>query len=253
MSGPIASSEVVILVKALPRPSRTYGETVCCAGVTSDREWKRLYPVRFRHLSADQRFQRWEWIQFKYRIPTHDRRVESCHIFEDKIAFKGTLSPHNRFALLDPMIRTGASVAAAKGESLAIIRPADIRFIWKKKSDVLIESEVGAYRDASRQQGFLDTELAEFNPSPYQFAFIFRDGDGKHTWRCGDWETHATFLKWRSQYGDEETLRKLSGLYNDEYPKKGIVFAIGNMAKRPQTWQLLGIIRLDHFGQLNLI
>jgi len=243
----------VILVKALPRPSKTYGETVCCAGVTSKREWKRLYPVRFRYLSDDQRFQRWERIQFKYRVPTHDRRVESCHIFEDKIDFTGTLSPHNRFALLDPMIVSSASAAATNGASLAVIRPTDTKFIFKKKSNGAIESETRAYRDASRQQGFLDKELAEFKPSTHRFAFSFRDDDGKHTWQCGDWEAHATFLKWRGLYGESETLRKLSGLYNDEYPKRGFVFAIGNMAKRPQTWQLLGIIRLDRIGQLDLI
>lgn len=243
----------MILVKALPRPSKTYGETVCCAGVTSKREWKRLYPVRFRYLSADQRFQRWEWIKFKYRIPTHDRRAENCHIFEDKIDFTGTLSPENRFALLDPMIVSSASAAATSGASLAIIRPTDTRFFYKKKSDSAIESETRAYRDASRQPGFLDKELAEFRPSTYRFAFSFRDSDGRHTWQCGDWETHAAFLKWRSLYGEVETLRKLSGLYNDRYPKKGFLFAIGNMAKRPQTWQLLGVIRLDKIGQLDLI
>jgi len=241
------------LVKALPRPSKTYGETVCCAGVTSKREWKRLYPVRFRYLSVDQRFKRWEQIKFKYRIPTHDRRIESCHIFEDKIDFTGTLVPHSRFALLDPMIVPSASATAANGASLAIIRPTDTRFVYKKKSDSAIESETRAYRDAGRQTGFLDKELAEFKPSSYRFAFSFRDGDGKHTWQCGDWETHAAFLKWRGLYSEVDALRKLSDVYNDDYPKKGFVFAIGNMARRPQTWQLLGVIRLDTTGQLDLI
>jgi hypothetical protein len=36
---------------------------------------------------------------------------------------------------------------------------------------------------------------------------------------------------------------------NVEYPRKGMVFAIGNQAKRPQTWQLLGVIRLDDASQ----
>ena len=34
MSAMQQSSRVVILIKALPQPSKTYGETVCCAGVT---------------------------------------------------------------------------------------------------------------------------------------------------------------------------------------------------------------------------
>lgn len=241
------------MVKALPRPSKRYGETVCCAGVTLNREWKRLYPVRFRYLNSDKRFQRWQKIRFKYRVPTHDRRIESCHIFEDQITFAGTLSSHDRFALLDPMIVPSASAAASRGTSLAIIRPNNTKFKYRKKSESTLEREANAYRETSRQQGLLDKELATFRPSPYEFAFSFHDGDGNHTWLCGDWETHATFFKWRRHYGEAETLRELSALYNDKYPQKGFVFAIGNMAKRPQTWQLLSIIRLDCTGQLELI
>jgi len=44
-------------------------------------------------------------------------------------------------------------------------------------------------------------------------------------------------------------LERMAGVYNDEYPKKGMAFALGNQAKRPQTWQLLGIIRLDEVTQ----
>jgi hypothetical protein len=253
MSGSIASSEVVILIKALPRPSKRYGETVCCAGITLSREWKRFYPVRFRYLESDQRFQRWQTIRFNYRTPTYDRRIESCHIFEDKITFTGTLSAQDRFALLDPIVMPSASVAAARGASLAIIRPSNTKFKYRKKSETTLEKEARAYLETSRQQGLLDKEPAMFRPSPYEFAFSFHDGDGKHTWLCGDWETHATFFKWRGRYGEAETLRNLSGLYNDEYPQRGFVFAIRNMAKRPQTWQLLGVIRLDSTGQLTLI
>ena len=38
----------------------------------------------------------------------------------------------------------------------------------------------------------------------------------------------------------------MDSVFNDEYPKRGMVFAMGNQAKRPQTWQLLGVIRLDN-------
>jgi hypothetical protein len=253
MTAKIHSCEAVILVKALPRPSKKYGETVCCAGVTFGHEWKRLYPLRFRHLADDQRFRRWEVVRFKYRAPTQDRRIESCHVFEDTILTTGSLSSADRFALLHPIIVSCTSEAKCRGGSLALVRPINTRFRWKRKPDAVISGEIQAYIDASRQQNIFDEGLAEFVPSPYEFAFSFVDAYGQHTLRCGDWETHATFFKWRQQYGDEETLRSLSGLYNDEYPRKGMVFALGNMAKRPQTLQLLGVIRLDETGQLRLV
>ena len=75
------SSRVTILVKALPQPSKQYGETVCCAGVTREGHWKRLYPIRFRHLQDGQIFKRWNWVKFDYREPTRDKREESCHAY----------------------------------------------------------------------------------------------------------------------------------------------------------------------------
>src|SRR5258708_36962068 len=61
MSATQQNSRAVVLVKALPQPSKTYGETVCCAGVTAEGQWKRLFPVRFRHLRGDSSFSRWDF------------------------------------------------------------------------------------------------------------------------------------------------------------------------------------------------
>jgi hypothetical protein len=41
-------------------------------------------------------------------------------------------------------------------------------------------------------------------------------------------------------------------VFNEDYPKQGMAFAIGNQAKRPQTWQLLGVLRLDELDQGDL-
>lgn len=49
-----------------------------------------------------------------------------------------------------------------------------------------------------------------------------------------------------------EALKWMDHVFNTEYPQRGMVFAIGNQAKRPQTWQLLGIIRLDELDQQEL-
>jgi hypothetical protein len=252
MSETLPTSRAVIIIKALPRPSSKYGETVCCAGITGGREWKRLYPVRFRRLSGQQSFRRWQWVEFSHRPPTSDRRKESCHVFEEAIKVVGELEEKNRFALLDPMVLPSVSVAASTGASLTLIRPRNTRFHWRRKSPTQLEAERREYREAGRQQSLLDAELAAYNPSPYAFAFTFTDADGPHTWTCGDWETHATFFYWRERYGEALALQKLGERFNDEYPAKGMIFASGNMMKRPKTWQLLGVIRLDTAGQLGL-
>jgi hypothetical protein len=127
-----------MLVKAMPNPSQKYGETVCCAGVTANGEWKRLFPVRFRQLES--KFNRWDWLEFKYRRPTIDKRAESCHVFEDTFNVVGTLKDDDaRALLLDPLISPSTADAAARGLSLTLVRPSRSRFFFKKKPKDVIE------------------------------------------------------------------------------------------------------------------
>jgi hypothetical protein len=246
------SLRVVVLVKAVPRPSRKYGETVCCAGVTEEGAWKRLYPVRFRQLSDDAQFGRWGIVTFRWRAPTNDSRAESCHVYEDTIKLVGTLPAERRAEFLDRIIVSGASVAVARQESLALIRPRNTHFFARKKTASAIAAEKALFEHAGRQASLLDAELASIEPLPYAFGFRFEDTDGRHIFQCGDWETQATFWKWRKQYGDDETLRRLAAVYNDVYPQRGMVFALGTVLKRPHTWQLLGVIRADTEFQQSL-
>lgn len=60
------------------------------------------------------------------------------------------------------------------------------------------------------------------------------------------------FFLERSRSNEKKALEWMDHVFNEDYPKRGMVFAIGNMAKRPQTWQLLGVIRLDVENQSEL-
>ena len=252
MSATHQSCRAVVLIKALPQPSKTYGETVCCAGITADGQWKRLFPVRFRHLGGAASFSRWDWVRFAFRKPTRDTRAESCHVYEDTIELDGNVPPTERSRLLTPLIRKSAKDAMSLGHSLTLVQPKNTKFIAKLKTKSELEDEREAYRQAAKQGSIFDKELAELEPSPYDFRFRFEDDSGQHNYQNGDWETHVTFWKWRSLYGEDETLKKMSDVFNDEYPKKGMLFALGNQAKRPQTWQLLGVIRYNEALQADL-
>lgn len=252
MSAMLQSSRVFILVKALPQPSKRYGETVCCAGVTADGQWKRLFPIRFRHLRGESSFERWDWVQFSYRPPTSDKRAESCHVHEDSIIKGGKLPPGERARLLNPMIVGSANDATAAGNSLALIRPRNTRFITKPKTKAEIQEERETFRLAARQTLLFDRDLAELEPTPYEFRFKFEDDGGKHNYQNGDWEAHAMFWRESKRTGEAEALKWIDHTFNEDYPKWGMAFAIGNQAKRPQTWQLLGVIRLDEMRQVEL-
>jgi len=70
------TEEVLVLVKAYPNPSSRYGESACIAGVTRDNEWIRLYPVDFRHLPADRRLRKWQWIRVRVAKSRRDQLTQ---------------------------------------------------------------------------------------------------------------------------------------------------------------------------------
>ena len=254
MSSTLLQSRVSILVKALPQPSKHHGETVCCAGVTEYGQLKRLYPVRFRHLSDASSFKRWDWVKFGYTKPTSDTRAESCRVMEDKIEVDGMLKRGEREKLLGSLTSPSAKHAADQGKSLALIRPQKPHFFYKKKSDIQLQRERETYRNAARQKSFLDKAIESLEPSPYEFRFKFEDQDGSHNYANGDWEAHAMFFNGRRRLGSEAAVLKwMDQTFNNDYPERGMMFCVGNMAKRPQTWQLLGVLRVDDGDQSSLL
>jgi hypothetical protein len=139
--------------------------------VTADGEWKRLFSVRYRHLSGDSSFARWDWVNFRYRRPTADARAESCQVFEDSIAIESKLSSKKeQVRLLTPLIVGSARIATERGQSLALVRPRNPRFITKAKMKKELDEEREAYRRAAGQTSMFDRELAELEPSPYDSA-----------------------------------------------------------------------------------
>lgn len=254
MSGTPTECRVTILIKALPQRSTKHGETVCCAGVTERGEWKRLFPVRFRHLSSESSFKRWDWVTFKYVRPTHDARKESCRVFEDMISIGRKLPERELANFLSPIILPSVKAAADQGNSLALIKPVAPHFFYKRKSAAQIDKERQSYKDAAAQKSFLDPELAAFEPSPFEFKFTFQDADASHEYLNGDWEAHAMFFNARNKRGlsEAEALEWMDQKFNVEYRQKGMVFAVGNQAGRPQVWQLLGVLRVDEVTQGNL-
>jgi hypothetical protein len=231
----------------MPNPSRKHGETVCCAGITAEGEWKRLYPIRFRQLRD--RFARWDWVSFEYGPPKGDLRRESCRVYEDRIAVEHALPEKERASFLHRLIFPSTETAAAQGASLALVRPIQSKFLYRKKNPALIEAERQAFREALRQTSMLDEELEPYEPVPFSFYFAYEDAAGRHTQQCSDWETSATYWRLSRRYGEQAALNHLSKTYNEDYPRKGMVFALGTVKARPKQWLLLGVIRLDEVRQ----
>jgi hypothetical protein len=244
---------IVVLVKALPHVGQRHGETVCCAGVTLDGQWRRQYPIHFRRL-RDNQFARWSWIEYDWIAPgADDRRRESRRVQEDTIQVGDLMPERERGNFLAPIIAGSTTEAAAKGMSLALVRPRRSRFHWKAKTGEQIGNERQAYEAAAQQKSFLDPDLVALNPCPYAFHFDWVDADGKpHESTCDDWETAATFYRRERRVGREAALASMDETFNRDYPARGMAFAMGTHSRRPKQWLLVGILRLDQVPQTSL-
>lgn len=249
----ISTSRVTILVKASPQPSKKHNETVCCAGIDERGMWKRLFPIRFRHLSDDKAFKRWNIVQCNHTRPSSDRRSESCRVHEESIQVIGKVSKdHEKTNIVENCILSSEKEAISKGASLALIRPQSVQLRWKKRSDSELEAARQRYIHQAAQLSMLDKELQAYEPCPFEFKMRYSDSDGKREKTCADWETAAAFYNLSKSMEEAAVLQHLQKTYCEDYVKKGLVFALGNMQKRPQTWQLLGIFPVAPTQQKSL-
>lgn len=254
MIGPHTNEEVVVLVKAVPQVGAKHGETVCCAGVTLEGQWRRMYPIKFRRLDAESKFSRWDVVRFRSSVPRDDLRWESRRVQEESIDIAGSLRQQRRPDLLLPLVRTSTRMASERGESLALIKPRSFSFAAKPMKPQIYESLRAAYKVAASQGSFFDQELQAFEPPRWHFFVSYEDDEGeRHTNQCGDWETIAAYRNFAARYGEQQAIVRLREKY-ERYFAAGLLFAMGTVRKRPKQWMLLDLIRVDTpTGQLALL
>lgn len=259
VEGPVRH-RVLITVKAAPNPSTTYGETVCVAGIRlgeiGPRDWIRLYPINFRHLpDASAKFKKYDIVSVECR-PAAEARIESWRPDMTTLRVETHLPPwKKRRQLVDPMIdhsmcriRTEAA-ADPRARSLALIQQVEILGFRLEEHPGWSKEEQGRI-DAYVNQLELDVFDDSHDKTPLE-APRFR---GYYKWRCGDrgcrghehsiidWEFVALqrHLWNRSDVDVRAAIRKR---FFDEIcaPKNDVAFFVGNQAKRPQTFSILGV------------
>jgi len=123
---------------------------------------------------------------------------------------------------------------------------------WKERKPAAIAAEREKRAKRLKQTSFLEKGLEQIEPCPFDFMAHFEAGGGRHNCSCGDWETYAMFWKLSKKYGRDGTLKRMNDIFNNQYPRKGMAIAMGTMAKRPKTWTMLGILRVDRVAQPEL-
>jgi len=241
-----SSDQALILVKALPHRSSNYFETVCCAGIGRDQKWRRQYPVPFRVLDPVQKFNRWTWIEYKFTVPTNDKRKESQKVVPESIKILGPMKRSERARFLSPLIRESTQDAQDRGESLTLIRPREIILSWRKKEQSELIDEERKHADLANQLSMLDQPVGPLKPCPYEFHFRWKTQSGtQHRHVCDDWETSTAFFRRRQTLGEMGALSSLKETYEQQYLERGMAFALGTHKRRPKQWLLVGVVRLD--------
>lgn len=248
----LVTKRVLITVKAYPNPSKTYGETVCCAGIDVETsQWVRLYPIPFRDLDSSQKFKKYTIISVCCWKAIDDHRLESYKIDMDSIELLSHLGTkrkwESRKAIVLPTVSPSfCSILAdiEKNKSLGVFKPCDIDFSWMKAS---LESE--AKREASYAQlSFFDTNKKAIEQIPFDFYYQFKcdgcpDCPG-HKLSIIDWEIGQAYRDWRYKYKPQELLlQKIRQRWLDLIcsEKNDVYFYVGNMRRFRDHFMVLGV------------
>ena len=252
------NKRVLITVKAAPNPSQNHGETVCVAGIHYDhlgnRGWIRLYPINFRHLNSTDQFTKYDVVTVDCKPARHDGRLESWKPIMGTMRRETHLKgwPKRR-PWVDSLVEDDmcdvrkAAGSDPRAQSLALIRPTDIGDFtieehpgWSSVEQAKIDAYVG-------QLDLFDTvDKTPLEAPEYRGVYSWRcanAGCGGHKQTVLDWEFVALQRNLRRDYGPTETRQRLRTRWLDDMcgPGRETAFFVGNQAKRPQTFSILGV------------
>jgi len=132
----VRKERILILAKTYPSPSFQYVETSCVAGISSNGEMRRLFPVPFRLIEHGQQFSKWQWIDVRVEKARKDHRPESHRLFVDTISCGERIDTRKewlaRWAWLEkiPTFDSFDEMDACRvdtGISLGLLRPGKVR------------------------------------------------------------------------------------------------------------------------------
>lgn len=239
-------------MKAFPQPSQTHEETVCCAGVTEDTgELLRLYPIRFRRLSKEERFERFDLVEMTI-TKASDPRPESYRVAEESIRLveKGKkLSDESKVRLWAPFIAPSIKSLLADNQkthrSLGIVKPDTGSLKFKIRPASSSEDDDKHIADLVYQQhSLLEEPLTPIARPKNSFTYEYTCAGHKHKHQIHDWEVQAAFNNYTRRYGTEQkALEMLSQEYQQNIPKRNLHFIMGTMKAHPFTFILIGLLR----------
>lgn len=250
--------KVLILVKTYPTLSKKYLELVCTAGITEDYKWIRIYPIPFRLLEYEKKYQKYQWIEVDLIKNTSDPRPESYKINDidsvkllNKIDTKNNWEQRRQLLLNHLIIYKSLDEIIEKANknelSLVLFKPSKIIDFVIEETDAEWDSDlVKKINNDIKQPELFDTEAEKLAKEtfklvkkvPYKFSYKFVDGTGKESClMIEDWEIGQLYwncLKSSNNIADL-AVDKVKQKYLKEFQKKDLYLFLGT-TRRFHGW-----------------
>ncbi|MGB6064247.1 MAG: hypothetical protein WBG50_05540 [Desulfomonilaceae bacterium] len=257
-------TRVLVLVKTYPHPSTKYQEVVCTAGVTEQNEWVRLYPIDYRALPPEQRFEKYQWIEVKLAPSgaANDKRKESRRPDVASIRSVGDklTSDHGweqRWQVVDKLpihtVKELEQLYDSHGVSLGVVKPSQVKDLEIEETD---EDWDAKYLEQLKQLHLFGEQRHYLRKIPYNFTYRYKcDDDSK--WRQArllDWEMGALWLNEVNRLRDEKkAAESVKKKFLDEIcgPQKDTLFFMGTRLPF-NSWMVLGVFWPPRRDQLRL-
>ncbi len=214
MNDNIERTRLLITVMTYPHPNKIHEETVCTAGITSEGEWVRLYPVDYRYRPKNQQFRKYQWIDIDLKDCGYksDKRRESREPVLDTIKIVGErISTKNgwieRRKIIDLMphhtVNELIELYSQDRVSLGIVRPTRVLDIEVTETE---KEWSGKWKNHFAQMRLFGEPLKPLKKIPFDFRYVFECKDSKkpHKTLISDWELGSLFLKEEVRLGSPE-------------------------------------------------
>jgi len=253
LSAMYKKKKVLLTVKAYPEPSSRYGETVCTAGITSDGEWIRMYPIPMRLFRYPHSIPRYSWIEVECKKATGEKfdrkesfkiRPNTLKIVDDSLT-KKPVDWKERNEIILPLLSESVEQLKEAFEkdktSLGLVKPETVIDFYETGKMRDYEKEVSL----NIQMTILGNKRPELEKLPHMFRYKFRcsiEKCGEHDMTCEDWELFQSFRSWRRRYPDHKTLwEKIYQRFYIEFTQKcDLHFYLGTHSLF-KTWMIIGL------------
>lgn len=265
---------ILVTVKTYPELSKTYGETVCTAGIREDGTWVRLYPVPFRRMDERERYKLYDWITCPLDKHPGDPRPESYRPVGEIEVVSHVDTKNNwrdrrelllRRAQVHRSLRKIIRAAKELVMSLTVFKPAQvIDFHWEESDREWDPDKLSAMRAIASQPSLFDDQswsktFSVVEKVPYKFYYEFEDADGKRSrMRILEWQLGALYRNCVSMTkGDEDqALAKVRQKYFDEFVNTDLHLFLGTTLawhqRAPNPWTIVGVLPIPFERQLDL-